>query len=58
MVIYLYELFCYMYIVFISIDNRKFILDYGMVMLYFLIIIYFYIVSDSYCKNLNGEDNF
>lgn len=42
----MYELFCYMYIVFISIDNRKFILDYGMVMLYFLIIIYFYIVSD------------
>lgn len=48
----MYELFCYMYIVFISIDNCKFILDYGMVMLYFLIIIYFYIVSDIIIVNI------
>lgn len=54
----MHELLCYMYIVLTSIDNRKLTLDYGMVMLYFLIITHFYTVSDSYCKNLNGEDNF
>lgn len=57
-VTYLHELLCYMYIVLTSIDNRKLTLDYGMVMLHFLIITHFYTVSDSYCKNLNGEDNF
>lgn len=37
----------YMYIVLTSIDNRKLTLDYGMVMLHFLIITHFYTVSDT-----------
>lgn len=43
----MHELLCYMYIVLTSIDNRKPTLDYGMVMLHFLIITHFYTVSDT-----------